>query len=115
MKRNHVNPFAKVVLMPDKTPKFVTKVQKNSTNPMFNELFIFHAMRDTLDDRILKITVYSSDSFSRKSMIGRCLFPLKNAGIHSGITNDVITEDINCMLTNVRKVIFLKINSNNWN
>ncbi len=106
MKRNNLNPFAKCVLMPEKNPKFVTKVQKNSTNPIFNELFIFHAMKESLEDRILKISVYSSDSFSRKSLIGKCLYPIKDAGIHNKITMDVLTEDITCKLSNVSKTIF---------
>ncbi|XP_054166619.1 synaptotagmin-11-like [Oppia nitens] len=98
LKRSHLNPFAKVVLLPEKNPKLLTKVKKNTTNPVFNELFIFQAQRNTLDDRVLKITVYSSDSFSRKNVIGRVVFPLKTADIDSNISRDVMTEDITCLL-----------------
>ncbi|CAG2158851.1 unnamed protein product [Oppiella nova] len=101
-KRNHVNPMAKVVLLPEKNPKFITKVQKNTANPVFNELFIFQAIRNTLDDRVLKITVYNADSFSRRHVIGRTLFPLKTADIHSRISKDIMTEDISCLLINSR-------------
>ena len=100
-KRNTLNPFAKVLLMPEKNQKFVTKVQKNTKNPVFNDLFVFQAMRDTLDNRILKITLYNSDSFSRKTVIGRTLFPLKTADITSKVTTDVVTDDISCLLIRV--------------
>ncbi|CAG2111792.1 unnamed protein product, partial [Medioppia subpectinata] len=99
---HHLNPMAKVVLLPEKNPTFVTKVQKNTANPVFNDLFIFQAIRETLSDRVLKIKVYNSDSFSRKHVIGRTLFPLKMADIHSDISKDVMTEDITCFLINSR-------------
>lgn len=101
VKRGNLNPFAKISLLPDGLPKFVTKVQRNTSDPSFNELFIFPAKRETLDDRILKISVWNSDSFSRKSFIGQCLFPLNNAKINSEINSDVISDDISCELTNV--------------
>ncbi|RWS14713.1 Synaptotagmin-9-like protein [Dinothrombium tinctorium] len=93
-KRAKVNPFAKVLLLPEKTPKFLTKVHKNNSNPSFNELFIFPTPRHSLDNRVLKISVWDYDRFSRKNFIGRCFYPLSNAGITSLVTNDVITDEI---------------------
>lgn len=99
-KRQNMFPFAKITLLPDKSPKFVTKVQKGN-NPTFNELFTFPIARSGLNERKLKITLWNSDSFSRKSFIGQCNFPLKQAGIHNDVNNDVITEDISCKLGSV--------------
>ena len=97
--------------MPDKNPKFVTKVQKNDRNPVFNELFVFQAMRDTSHNRVLKISLYNSDSFGRKSVIGRTLFPLKTADITRQVTKDVVTDDITCLLikVSVKSWLFLSL------
>ena len=69
-------------------------------------------MRDLLDNRVIKFTVYNSDSFSRKTVIGRALFPLSTADITSQVTKDVMTDDISCLLRSVRqlKSIFLFAN-----
>lgn len=35
------DPYVKVTLLPDKKPKFETKVHRKTLNPVFNETFIF--------------------------------------------------------------------------
>lgn len=97
-KKGHVNPFAKVRLLPEKTPKFVTKMQKNNPNPLFNELFIFPAKKATLDNRVLRISVWHYDRFSRKYFIGQTHYRLAEAGITSLTEGDVITDEIWCPL-----------------
>ncbi|KAI1292159.1 Synaptotagmin-C [Halotydeus destructor] len=98
VKKGHVNPFAKVRLMPEKAPKFVTRMQKNNANPLFNELFIFPAKRASLDNRILRMSIWHYDKFSRKYFIGQVHYKLAEAGIHSRIDTDIITDEIWCPL-----------------
>jgi len=98
VKKGHVNPFAKVRLLPEKTPKFVTKMQRNNPNPLFNELFIFPAKKATLDNRVLRISVWHYDRFSRKYFIGQTHYKLSEAGITSNLDGDVITDEIWCPL-----------------
>ncbi|RWS29698.1 Synaptotagmin-9-like protein [Leptotrombidium deliense] len=98
-KKSKINPFAKVILLPDRTPKFLTKVQKNNANPIFNELFIFPAKRATLDNRVLKISIWDNDRFSRKCFVARTFYPLSNAEITSLVTSDVITDEIWAVLS----------------
>ena len=35
------DPFVKVYLLPDKKPKFETKVHRKNCNPTFNQTFVF--------------------------------------------------------------------------
>lgn len=93
-KRHSVNPFAKVRLLPEKTPKFVTKMQRNNANPLFNELFIFPAKKAGLENRVLRISLWHYDRFSRKYFIGQSHFRLGEAGITSAADSDVITDEV---------------------
>lgn len=98
------NLFAKVALLPDRTPKFLTKVHRNNLSPTFNELFIFPAKRAALSERILKISLRDK----KCGQLGQALFPLKNAGIDTeSITEnpaDVITDEIAVDLFGVREI-----------
>lgn len=94
VKKGHVNPFAKVRLLPEKSPKFVTKMQRNNPNPLFNELFIFPAKKASLDNRVLRISVWHYDRFSRKYFVGQVHYQLSESGITSQVDGDVITDEI---------------------
>ncbi|XP_076368474.1 synaptotagmin-2-like [Tachypleus tridentatus] len=92
------NPFAKITLLPEKHPKFVTKVHKKTSNPIFDETFVFKIKPENLDGKTLRIAVWDYDRFSRKFLIGQVLYPLMRCGIDSTITEDVTPSDIWCEL-----------------
>uniref|UniRef100_T1K5X1 C2 domain-containing protein n=1 Tax=Tetranychus urticae TaxID=32264 RepID=T1K5X1_TETUR len=98
-KRSSLNPSAKLTLLPFNDPKFVTKVHKNTCNPVFNELFVFPARKDNLDEIQLKIAIVDNDRFSRKYFVGQCVYSITQSGIQNGITSDVITDEILCTLS----------------
>lgn len=100
-KKETLSPFAKICLLPDKNLKFVTKIHRNNRNPVFNEMVIFFARKETLDDRKLRISIWDSHRFSRKFFIGQVVYSLSEAGIKSSTTNDVITDEILCPLSPV--------------
>lgn len=100
-KRSSLNPSAKLTLLPFNDPKFVTKVHKNTCNPVFNELFVFPARKDNLDEIQLKIAIVDNDRFSRKYFVGQCVYSITQSGIQNGITSDVITDEILCTLSTV--------------
>ncbi|XP_074597543.1 synaptotagmin-3-like isoform X2 [Brevipalpus obovatus] len=98
-RKGSINPFAKIVLLPEKSPKFHTKVHRNNRNPVFNEMFIFPARKETLDERRLRISIWDSDRFNRKFFVGQVVYNLAESGITSYISSDVITDEILCPLS----------------
>ncbi|CAB4063463.1 SYT1 [Lepeophtheirus salmonis] len=59
------DPFVKVYLLPDKKPKYETKVHRKNLNPKFDQTFIFKNIPyvDTFD-KTLVFAVYDYDRFS---------------------------------------------------
>ena len=69
-------PYVKVCLLPDKKKKLQTKTRQKTSNPLFNEQFIFSCPLFGLKERTLRFTVCDFDRFSRQSSVGRVLYPL---------------------------------------
>ncbi|XP_013779918.1 synaptotagmin-2-like [Limulus polyphemus] len=108
------NPFAKITLLPEKYPKFVTKVHKKTSNPIFDETFVFKIKPENLGDKTLKIAIWDYDRFSRKFLIGQVLYLLSRCGIDSAITEDVTPSDIWCELQPKEDVNFCVRERNNY-
>jgi len=49
------DPYVKVCLLPDKKPKFETKVHRKTLNPVFNETFTFKVWNDAFVSKLSKI------------------------------------------------------------
>lgn len=95
MKRKTNHPHVKVVVLPDKSGKAFTKVQKNTADPTFNEEFEFSLGADDAAHNILKISACDFDKFSRRIALGHVFFPLKSLGISKdGGPADVVVADV---------------------
>ncbi|GBM80398.1 Synaptotagmin-C [Araneus ventricosus] len=92
--RTTANPCAKIVLLPDRTTKYMSKVQRNTMNPTFNESFVFSMRRDDLVEKKLKISIYDYDKFSRKCMIGQVVYSVKDSGLANSSSVEAMTGDI---------------------
>ncbi|XP_055948485.1 synaptotagmin-1-like [Argiope bruennichi] len=92
--RTTANPCAKIVLLPDRTTKYMSKVQRNTMNPIFNESFVFSMRRDDLEEKKLKISIYDYDKFSRKCMIGQVVYSVKDSGLANSTSVEAMTGDI---------------------
>ncbi|CAL1260999.1 unnamed protein product [Larinioides sclopetarius] len=92
--RTTANPCAKIVLLPDRTTKYMSKVQRNTMNPIFNESFVFSMRRDDLMEKKLKISIYDYDKFSRKCMIGQVVYSVKDSGLANSSSVEAMTGDI---------------------
>lgn len=88
------NPCVKLVLLPDRTTKYMTKVQRNTMNPTFNESFVFPVRRDELPEKKLKISVWDYDRFSRKCLMGQVVYNIKDSGITNTLSVDAISGEI---------------------
>ncbi|XP_008407232.1 synaptotagmin-2-like isoform X2 [Poecilia reticulata] len=70
------DPYVRVLLFPDKKKKFDTKVHKKTLNPVFNETFVFKAPYEELGGKILMMSVYDYDRFSKHDVIGEVKIPM---------------------------------------
>jgi len=76
------DPYVKVYMLPDKNPKFKTKVKHRNLKPKWNELFTFQdVIRDTLADKKLVMEVYDYDRFSKDDEIGLVELPLGDTAL----------------------------------
>ncbi|KAM7007061.1 synaptotagmin-2-like isoform 2-T8 [Tautogolabrus adspersus] len=64
------DPYVKVQLLPEKKKKFDTKVHKKTLNPVFNETFVFKVPYEELGGKILSMSVFDYDRFSKHDVIG---------------------------------------------
>lgn len=93
-RKNAADPHVKVTLLPDKVPKFFTKVQRNTLNPIFGEEFAFAVAPGTVEEKSVKIAMCDLDRFSRRAIIGYIVLPLPEVGIKSELNTSVSTGDI---------------------
>ena len=93
------DPYVKVQLLPDTKTKYQTKVVKKCLNPTFNESFTFEVTNEQLPNRMLQLTVYDFDRFTRHDFIGRVLIP-DISELHDILSDSAITK----FLTNVEGV-----------
>merc|ERR1712020_800788 len=73
------DPFVKVYLLPDKKPKYETKVHRKNLNPKFDQTFIFKNIPyvDTFD-KTLVFAVYDYDRFSSSDQQSEIQLPLNS-------------------------------------
>merc|ERR1712018_75432 len=76
------DPFVKVYLLPDKKPKFETKVHRKNLNPKFDQTFIFKNIPyvDTFD-KTLVFAVYDYDRFSSSDQQSEFQLPLNSVDL----------------------------------
>ncbi|KAK6169956.1 hypothetical protein SNE40_018470 [Patella caerulea] len=71
------DPYVKIVLLPDKKHKLLTKVKKRNLNPHWNECFLFEGWpHNKLLEKTLYLQVIDYDRFSRDDPIGETYVPL---------------------------------------
>ena len=66
VRKGSADPYVKITILPEKSPKYSTKVKRNSLNPVFEEEFSFSLRKGQINGRVLKITVCDYDKFSRR-------------------------------------------------
>lgn len=80
------DPYARVMLLPDKKKKFDTKVHRKTLNPVFKETFVFKNIPySEITNRTLCIELYDFDRFSRHDIIGEAKLPLIDVDLATNI------------------------------
>jgi len=76
------DPFVKLYLLPDKKPKYETKVHRKNCNPKFDQHFVFKNIPyvDTFD-KTLVLAVYDYDRFSSSDQVSELQVPLNSVDL----------------------------------
>merc|ERR1719211_835895 len=76
------DPFVKIYLLPDKKPKYETKVHRKNLNPKFDQTFVFKNLPyvDTFD-KTLVFDVYDYDRFSSSDQVSEFQLPLNSVDL----------------------------------
>ncbi|KAL3079277.1 hypothetical protein niasHT_034691 [Heterodera trifolii] len=94
MDRNGMSdPYIKVTMLPDRKPKFETRIKRNTLDPIFNETFIFKVSvlpYSELLGKTLEIVAYDFDRLSKDDRLGQISLPLN--GIDLGTTTQKWTH-----------------------
>ncbi|KAK3581879.1 hypothetical protein CHS0354_003188 [Potamilus streckersoni] len=76
------DPYVKILLLPDKKHKLLTKVKKKNLNPRWNECFLFEGWpHNKLLEKTLYLQVIDYDRFSRDDPIGEIYIPLNEVDL----------------------------------
>ncbi|XP_041832755.1 synaptotagmin-like protein 3 [Melanotaenia boesemani] len=75
-RRKKCHPYVKLHMLPDKSCKLKTSVKRNTTDPVYNELFKYDIERHLLFGKRLQATVWHSGTLKKKVFLGEVLIPL---------------------------------------
>ncbi|XP_047243265.1 synaptotagmin-like protein 3 [Girardinichthys multiradiatus] len=75
-KKKKSHPYVKLYVLPDKNSKLKTSVKKNTTDPVYNEVFKYNIERHLLFGKRLQASVWHSGMLKKKVFLGEVLIPL---------------------------------------
>lgn len=67
---SRLDTYVKVQLLPDKKRKFQTKIQRKTSNPVYEETFYFSTSFEDLQNRTLYLALYEFGRFLKHELIG---------------------------------------------
>lgn len=113
MDRNGMSdPYVKLTLLPERKPKFETKIKRNSLNPVFDETFLFNLSFNELQRKTLQIAVYDFDRLSKDDRIGQLAIPLDTIDFGDVFDKWIYLQQPETESDNVRLTSRLTVKSN---
>lgn len=71
------SPLVKLHLLPDERRFLQSKTKRRTTSPRFDEHFVFQVSSKSVNQRVLRFSVYHVDRQRKHQLLGQVLFPLK--------------------------------------
>ncbi|XP_073935454.1 synaptotagmin-15 isoform X2 [Castor canadensis] len=87
------SPLVKLHLLPDERRFLQSKTKRKTSNPQFDEHFIFQVSSKSITQRVLRFSVYHVDRQRKHQLLGQVLFPLKNETLE-GDCRRIIWRDL---------------------
>ena len=93
-----IDAFVKTELVPSRKQVYISKVQRNTLNPIFDEKYEFDILYENLQSHKVHFQVMDFDCFSRHKPVGEVTLPLEELGSHGlNILREV------CLAMNIHK------------
>ncbi|VDK86394.1 unnamed protein product [Onchocerca ochengi] len=87
-----LEPYVKLQLLPEKQHRVKTRLVRASRNPQYDEVFSMYGMdRLQLATTSLHFAVIAFDRYSRDTLLGEAVYPLKDADL---LNNEMTTVDL---------------------
>uniref|UniRef100_A0A452QUF2 C2 domain-containing protein n=1 Tax=Ursus americanus TaxID=9643 RepID=A0A452QUF2_URSAM len=87
------SPLVKLYLLPDERRFLQSKPRRKTSNPQFDEHFIFQVSSKSVTQRVLRFSVYHVDRQRKHQLLGQVFFPLRNETL-AGDCPHVIWRDL---------------------
>ncbi|KAM5241375.1 synaptotagmin-15 isoform 1-T1 [Hipposideros larvatus] len=87
------SPLVKLHLLPDERRFLQSKIKRKTTNPQFDEHFVFQVSSKSISQMVLRFSVYHVDRHRKHQLLGQVLFPLKNEAL-AGDCRRIIWRDL---------------------
>ncbi|XP_045639407.1 synaptotagmin-15-like isoform X3 [Ursus americanus] len=87
------SPLVKLHLLPDERRFLQSKPRRKTSNPQFDEHFIFQVSSKSVTQRVLRFSVYHVDRQRKHQLLGQVFFPLRNETL-AGDCPHVIWRDL---------------------
>uniref|UniRef100_A0A8C9DI27 C2 domain-containing protein n=1 Tax=Prolemur simus TaxID=1328070 RepID=A0A8C9DI27_PROSS len=87
------SPLVKLHLLPDERRFLQSKTKRKTSNPQFDEHFIFQVSSKSVTQRVLRFSVYHVNRQRKHQLLGQVLFPLKHETL-AGDGRRIIWRDL---------------------
>nr|XP_055181815.1 synaptotagmin-15 isoform X3 [Nyctereutes procyonoides] len=87
------SPLVKLHLLPDERRFLQSKTKRKTSNPQFDEHFVFQVSSQSVTQRVLRFSVYHVDKQRKHQLLGQVFFPLKHEAL-AGDPPQVVCRDL---------------------
>ncbi|XP_077751417.1 synaptotagmin-15-like isoform X4 [Canis aureus] len=87
------SPLVKLHLLPDERRFLQSKTKRKTSNPQFDEHFVFQVSSQSVTQRVLRFSVYHMDKQRKHQLLGQVFFPLKHEAL-AGDPPHVVCRDL---------------------
>ncbi|XP_022273331.2 synaptotagmin-15 isoform X17 [Canis lupus familiaris] len=87
------SPLVKLHLLPYERRFLQSKTKRKTSNPQFNEHFVFQVSSQSVTQRVLRFSVYHMDKQRKHQLLGQVFFPLKHEAL-AGDPPHVVCRDL---------------------
>ncbi|CAK7304601.1 SYT15 [Vulpes lagopus] len=87
------SPLVKLYLLPDERRFLQSKTKRKTSNPQFDEHFVFQVSSQSVTQRVLRFSVYHVDKQRKHQLLGQVFFPLKHEAL-AGDPLHIVCRDL---------------------
>ncbi|XP_053398319.1 synaptotagmin-12-like [Mercenaria mercenaria] len=98
--------YIRGIILPDSDSKFQTKIQRNTTDPVYKERFLFNFNPEVLDEKTLQFQLFAIDKYQRHKVIGETELRIGDVDLRNPIKMWLNLRDIDDKPTEFGDIMF---------